>query len=144
MVQRGDTNRSCVRPIFCMARATAPMFPGFFVPTRTITILFSGFLFVFLDRQHNFSFDKYFDMFKSKGTFSENDSGSFRKRASSFGFGKKEVEDADFYEIKSNKVSDEKVEQEVIDEILDKISRSGYQNLTEKEKKILFEASKKN
>ena len=30
-----------------------------------------------------------------------------------------------------------------IDEILDKISRSGYQNLTDREKKILFEASKK-
>ena len=30
-----------------------------------------------------------------------------------------------------------------IDEILDKITRSGYQNLTEEEKKILFEAIKK-
>ncbi|MGA8263972.1 MAG: DUF6576 domain-containing protein [Ignavibacteriaceae bacterium] len=30
-----------------------------------------------------------------------------------------------------------------MDKILDKISESGYQNLTEKEKKILFEASKK-
>ena len=33
--------------------------------------------------------------------------------------------------------------QKEIDRILDKISQSGYQNLTEKEKKILFEASKK-
>jgi hypothetical protein len=30
-----------------------------------------------------------------------------------------------------------------IDEILDKISRGGYQSLTEEEKRILFEASKK-
>ncbi|HEY6436475.1 MAG TPA: DUF6576 domain-containing protein [Ignavibacteriaceae bacterium] len=30
-----------------------------------------------------------------------------------------------------------------IDKILDKISQSGYQNLSEREKKILFEASKK-
>ena len=35
------------------------------------------------------------------------------------------------------------ISQEDIDKILDKISQSGYQNLTEKEKKILFEASKK-
>jgi len=33
--------------------------------------------------------------------------------------------------------------QKQIDEILDKISRSGYQSLTEEEKKLLFEASKK-
>ena len=30
-----------------------------------------------------------------------------------------------------------------IDEILDKISQSGYQSLTEEEKRLLFEASKK-
>ncbi len=40
-----------------------------------------------------------------------------------------------------------KTEQELyqmkIDEILDKIGRGGYQSLTEDEKKILFEASKK-
>ena len=35
------------------------------------------------------------------------------------------------------------VSQERIDEILDKISKSGYQNLTEEEKRILFDASKK-
>jgi hypothetical protein len=35
------------------------------------------------------------------------------------------------------------VTQQEIDAILDKISQSGYQNLSEKEKKILFEASKK-
>jgi membrane associated rhomboid family serine protease len=33
-------------------------------------------------------------------------------------------------------------DQEIIDRILDKISKSGYQNLTEEEKKVLFEASK--
>lgn len=35
------------------------------------------------------------------------------------------------------------VTQEMIDRILDKISKTGYQNLTEQEKKILFDASKK-
>lgn len=37
----------------------------------------------------------------------------------------------------------DEVEQRKIDEILDKISHSGYQSLTEEEKKVLFEASKK-
>jgi hypothetical protein len=40
-------------------------------------------------------------------------------------------------------VDDEEITQEIIDEILDKISASGYQNLTDREKKILFELSKK-
>jgi len=101
-----------------------------------------GFLFVILDRQHNFNFDDLFNIFKFNRP--KNNDNSFRKRSSVFGFGKREVEDAEFYEIEDNKKSSDKVDQEVIDEILDKISRSGYQNLTEKEKKILFEASKKN
>jgi membrane associated rhomboid family serine protease len=53
----------------------------------------------------------------------------------------KNVEDAQYYEIKDK--DEESISQEEIDKILDKISQSGYQNLTEKEKKILFEASKK-
>ena len=52
-----------------------------------------------------------------------------------------EVKEAKFYDLKDD--ADEKITQEDIDEILDKISKSGYQNLTEKEKKTLFEASKK-
>jgi membrane associated rhomboid family serine protease len=40
-------------------------------------------------------------------------------------------------------VNDEEITQNKIDEILDKINNSGYQNLSEKEKKILFELSKK-
>ena len=50
------------------------------------------------------------------------------------------VSDASYYDIPG---SDETINQERIDEILDKISQHGYQNLTEEEKKILFEASKK-
>ncbi len=52
---------------------------------------------------------------------------------------KEDVEEAKFYEVKD----ENEVTQEDIDRILDKISQSGYQNLTEKEKKILFQASKK-
>jgi len=54
------------------------------------------------------------------------------------------IQDAKFYEIKDDKEEkDEHVSQEEIDKILDKISQSGYQNLSQREKKILFEASKK-
>jgi membrane associated rhomboid family serine protease len=57
-----------------------------------------------------------------------------------------QVEDAKFYDIRTGKPpeSDESdVSQEVIDAILDKISKGGYQSLTEDEKRILNEASKK-
>lgn len=65
----------------------------------------------------------------------------FKNLGKNFNIGKDNVEDAKFYDIDGKK--DEKVSQEEIDRILDKISQSGYENLTEKEKKILFEASKK-
>ncbi len=56
-----------------------------------------------------------------------------------------EVLDARFYDITSGKPldSDNDVDQEVIDAILDKINRSGYQSLTDEEKKILNDASRK-
>ncbi len=44
---------------------------------------------------------------------------------------------------KSFIINGEEVNQSIIDEILDKISASGYQNLTEREKKILNELSKR-
>lgn len=55
---------------------------------------------------------------------------------------KTNAEEAKFYDINEHKKEGE-ITQAEIDAILDKISQSGYQNLTEKEKKILFEASKK-
>ncbi len=53
------------------------------------------------------------------------------------------VQEAKYYEIEEEETNSSPVSQEDIDRILDKISQSGYQNLSEKEKKILFEASKK-
>ncbi|MEW6060722.1 MAG: rhomboid family intramembrane serine protease [Bacteroidota bacterium] len=53
-----------------------------------------------------------------------------------------DVSDAKIYDIHDVQDEQEK-HQEQIDDILDKISRNGYQSLTEEEKKILFEASKK-
>lgn len=57
----------------------------------------------------------------------------------------KEVRDAKFYDIRTGKPlqDDEEANQAVIDAILDKISKGGYQSLTDDEKKKLFEASKK-
>ncbi|MGQ9819264.1 MAG: rhomboid family intramembrane serine protease [Candidatus Kapaibacteriales bacterium] len=59
----------------------------------------------------------------------------------------------DFYEIidkpnkpqkpKSYNIDGEEITQEVIDQILDKIAESGYQSLTEREKRILLELSKR-
>jgi len=54
--------------------------------------------------------------------------------------------DVEFYEIEDEEATrkkEDKVDQEEIDRILDKISKYGYQSLTDEEKRILFEASKK-
>lgn len=101
-----------------------------------------GFIFIMMDRKNNYNFDSMFDKLKSKTKINTKD--TFTKKSSPFGFGKKNAEEAEYYDINDRKETSEKVDQEVIDQILDKISQSGYQNLTEKEKKILFEASKKN
>jgi len=104
-----------------------------------------GFSFIMLDRQRNFNFDKLFDLFKDNSSHTSSTSQStFKKRSSPFGFGKKEVEEAEFYDINSKNESSVESNQEEIDRILEKISQSGYQNLSERDKKILFEASKKN
>jgi membrane associated rhomboid family serine protease len=56
-----------------------------------------------------------------------------------------EVRDATFYDLRTGRPFEdgEQVTQEVIDAILDKISKGGYQSLSEEEKRILNEASKK-
>jgi membrane associated rhomboid family serine protease len=56
-----------------------------------------------------------------------------------------EVRDAKFYDISTGRPVDRKDEvgQDVIDAILDKISTGGYQSLSEEEKRILNEASRR-
>jgi rhomboid family protein len=55
-----------------------------------------------------------------------------------------DVSEAKVYDIQEHKQTNEAaVTQKQVDEILDKISHGGYQSLSEEEKKILFEASKK-
>ncbi len=68
----------------------------------------------------------------------------WKMRQRSAGGDPEEVVEAKFFDIRTGRKKEEPpTAQQRIDEILDKISRSGYQNLTEDEKKILFEASKK-
>ena len=102
----------------------------------------TGVIFILLDRKHHFNIDKLFGKIKKPDFFSETKD-SFRRPMGNAGFRKNKVEDAKFYEIHDETKSGDDIDQPKIDEILDKISQSGYQNLTEKEKKILFEASKK-
>ena len=68
----------------------------------------------------------------------ERHGGRYRKRQD-------EVTEARIYDIRDVEGDRDKegISQERIDEILDKISKGGYQSLTEEEKRILFEASKK-
>jgi membrane associated rhomboid family serine protease len=98
-----------------------------------------GFLFIMFDNNNQFSFKRIFSAFRKPPTFGSTDTRGFRKRI----YREPDVEDAEFYEVKNKKDENLDVSQEEIDRILDKISQSGYQNLTDREKKILFEASKK-
>ena len=108
----------------------------------------TGFAFVMLDKKNNFNIDGLFNKVKSKsssfGSFtSSSSSKGFRKPSGGFSFGKKNIQDAEFYDIGENKKKTPTPTSSEIDRILDKISSSGYQNLTDEEKRILFEASKK-
>ena len=96
----------------------------------------AGFIYLLYERRNYKLYGNYFNGNK-KSSFN-----IFRGVSNPFGKKEEKIQDAKFYEVKDE---GEKIEvtQKQIDEILDKISKSGYQNLTEKEKKILFEASKK-
>lgn len=69
--------------------------------------------------------------------------GWFGPKATKEFTGYNDVVDAKVFDIQETKKDDRSDLQQHIDEILDKISQSGYQSLTEEEKKVLFEASKK-
>ncbi len=103
---------------------------------------FAGFIYLMLDKDINFDLK---NMLRSNALRSSRPSKPFNPLS---GLGDKfkkkatDVQEAKFYDI-DKKDESSKVNQEEIDRILDKISRSGYQNLTEEEKRILFEASKK-
>lgn len=100
----------------------------------------AGFLFIMFDKRIDVPLKHIFNRsgYKTTNQFQNPFSGlsdKFRKRSQN-------IDDANYYEINQKKDGEEITQQE-IDAILDKISQSGYQNLSEREKKILFEASKK-
>jgi membrane associated rhomboid family serine protease len=99
----------------------------------------TGFIFIFLDKRYNFNFDKLFSSIKNYSSSTKN---NFNFRKPTFrSSGSSDIKEAKFYDISEDKNSKEEISQEVIDRILDKISQSGYQNLSKEEKRILFEAS---
>jgi membrane associated rhomboid family serine protease len=102
----------------------------------------TGLIFILIDRRKSFSRKSLFDNFKKPKANSSFGS-TFRKPDVKRSISNNNVEDANFYDINSKTKDEDAITQDVIDQILDKISQSGYQNLTEREKKILFEASKK-
>ena len=108
----------------------------------------TGFVFIMLDKKNNFNIDGLFNKVKNSssnfGNFtSSSSSKGFRKPSGSFSFGKKNIQDAEFYDISENNKKTPPPTTSEINRILEKITASGYQNLTEEEKRILFEASKK-
>lgn len=101
----------------------------------------AGFLFIMFDSTIDVSLKRMLNMssgFQSRSNFQNPFSGlsdRFKQKSQN-------IEDAKYYDINQKK-DNEQISQAEIDEILDKISQSGYQNLSEREKRILFEASKK-
>lgn len=104
-----------------------------------------AFGFILLDRKYHFNVDRWISKLKQKGSsYQKKDSYNFKSPfRKPFGKSQGGVQDATFYEINGEQKKSNEVDQAEIDEILDKISQSGYQNLTNEEKKKLFEASKK-
>ncbi len=100
-------------------------------------------IFILLDRKYHFTFNGIYDFFGNLTKPRPKKKPNFRYRKPPR-YNENDVEEAEFYDISSyNNDNEDEISQEVIDAILDKISQGGYQSLTEKEKRILFEASKK-
>lgn len=103
----------------------------------------TGLAYMLYEKKKGTTYGNYFNNSTgSSSTMKEDFLGKVRDVSDMFKKKNKKVEDAKFYEVKDGN-KEEEITQKEIDEILDKISQSGYQNLTEREKKILFEASKK-
>jgi len=95
---------------------------------------FIGLIYILVERKFNFSLDGLIEELL------------YRRRMKYYKTTDERFKDVEFYEIEDERMSSKKedeIDQEEIDRILDKISKYGYQSLTEEEKRILFEASKK-
>jgi membrane associated rhomboid family serine protease len=101
-----------------------------------------GFIFIMFDKNIHVALKELLkspsrsnNYYSSNSTFgSQSFSNPFKRKT-------RDVEEAKFFDIDSRE--EKIITQDDIDKILDKIAASGYQNLTEKEKQILFEASKR-
>ena len=100
----------------------------------------AGFLFIMFDKNIDVPLKQMWNISRSRSGSTFNN--PFDGLSDKFKRKSQNIEDANYYDINQKKDGEE-ITQAEIDEILDKISQSGYQNLTEHEKKILFEASKK-
>jgi membrane associated rhomboid family serine protease len=100
----------------------------------------AGFLFIMFDKRIDVPLKSMLNIsvYRRDNTFNN----PFSALSDKFKRKSQNVEDANYYDINQKKENEE-ITQAEIDKILDKISQSGYQNLTEHEKWILFEASKK-
>lgn len=96
----------------------------------------AGFLFIWFDKSSHIELKAMIRRNKFKSQASSGSKFNIFNRGD-------DIQEAKFYDIKDGKEEKLEVTQEEIDRILDKISQSGYQNLSAREKKILFEASKK-
>jgi membrane associated rhomboid family serine protease len=96
----------------------------------------AGLVFILLDSKSNVDIK---NMFRKTSFQPKIPSNPFGKISNPFKK-KSDAKEAEFYELEDGQRN---ISQEEIDEILDKISHSGYQNLTDQEKRVLFEASKK-
>ncbi|MHB1686037.1 MAG: rhomboid family intramembrane serine protease [Ignavibacteriaceae bacterium] len=98
----------------------------------------AGFVYILLDKRSGVSLQ---NIFRKSPSGSTNIFNSFRGSSNPFRKNDSNVQDARYSDVGNE--DNMPVTQKDIDAILDKISQSGYQNLTDREKKILFEASKK-
>ncbi|MBI5726787.1 MAG: rhomboid family intramembrane serine protease [Ignavibacteriales bacterium] len=103
----------------------------------------TGLIYMLMDKNTTFSFSSIFGIKQGGGNPFKDFTSSSGSRQSFFQPKPREeeppVQDANYYDVKEDDV----ITQEEIDRILDKISQFGYKGLTEREKKILFEASKR-
>jgi hypothetical protein len=89
-----------------------------------------GFVYIMLDQPGN----------PIRAWFARLGGSGARKEQPSLVFDRRSVSDARYTDMREPA---DQVNQQTIDAILDKISQNGYKSLSEKEKEILFEASKK-
>jgi len=101
----------------------------------------AGFLFIIFDKHIDVPLKRMLNISSSHSSRSQFKN-PFNGLSDKFKRKSGNIEDAKYYDI-NQKRDGEEITQAEIDAILDKISQSGYQNLSEREKKILFEASKK-